>query len=49
MLRDALGRPPFDPGRVSDEEQLSRVIEQVRFLNGGDLDDDIAMLVLGYS
>ena len=49
VLRDALGRPPFDPGRVSDEEQLSRVIEQVRFLNGGDLDDDIAMLVLGYS
>jgi serine phosphatase RsbU (regulator of sigma subunit) len=47
LLRDVLGAPPFDPGRVSDDRLLSRLIEQVRALNGGDLDDDIAILALG--
>jgi serine phosphatase RsbU (regulator of sigma subunit) len=49
LMLDALGTPPFDPGRVSDDALLSRLIDQVRHLNGGDLDDDIAILALGYS
>jgi serine phosphatase RsbU (regulator of sigma subunit) len=49
LMRDALGTPPFDPGRVSDDALLGRLIDQVRNLNGGDLDDDIAILALGYS
>jgi serine phosphatase RsbU (regulator of sigma subunit) len=49
LLRDVLGAPPFDPGRVSDDVLLSQLIEQVRDLNGGDLDDDIAILALGYA
>jgi len=49
LLRDALGAPPFDPGRVSDDRLLSRLIEEVRNLNSGDLDDDIAILALGYA
>ena len=48
LLRDALGAPPFDPGRVGDA-LLSRLIDQVRNLNSGDLSDDIAILALGYS
>lgn len=48
MLHDVLGPPPFDPGKLSDEELLNRVIEQVRDLNSGDLDDDVAMLAMGY-
>ena len=49
LVRDAQGGPPFDPGRVSDDALLGRLIDQVRNLNGGDLDDDIAILALGYS
>lgn len=49
LVRDALGTPPFDPRLVSDDALLNRLIEQVRYLNGGDLDDDIAILALGYS
>jgi len=49
LMRDALGAPPFDPGRVSDDALLSRLIEQVRTLNSGDLNDDIAILALGYA
>jgi serine phosphatase RsbU (regulator of sigma subunit) len=49
LLRDGLGAPPFDPGRVSDDSLLSQLIERVRDLNGGDLDDDIAILGLGYA
>ena len=44
-----LGAPPFDFGRVSDDALLDRLIDQVRNLNGGDLNDDIAMLALGFS
>jgi hypothetical protein len=49
LMEDALGTPPFDPGRVSDDALLSRLIEQVRNLNSGDLNDDIAVLALGYA
>jgi serine phosphatase RsbU (regulator of sigma subunit) len=49
LLQDALGAPPFDFGRVSDDALLGRLIDQVRNLNGGDLNDDIAMLALGFS
>ena len=36
-------------GTPVDGELLDRVIGQVRELNGGDLDDDLAVLALGYS
>jgi serine phosphatase RsbU (regulator of sigma subunit) len=49
LLRDALGTPPFDPGQVSDDALLNRLIDQVSSLNSGDLDDDIAILALGYA
>jgi serine phosphatase RsbU (regulator of sigma subunit) len=34
--------------RPRDERLLDRLVEQVRELNGGDLDDDMAMLALGF-
>jgi len=49
LLRDALGAPPVDPGRVRDDALLNLLIDQVRQLNGGDLNDDVAVLALGYS
>jgi serine phosphatase RsbU (regulator of sigma subunit) len=49
LIRDALGTSPFDPGQLVDDALLSRLIDQVRELNDGDLDDDIAILVLGCS
>ena len=49
LVRDALGAPPFDPGRISDDALLGQLIDQVRDLNSGDLNDDIAMLGLGCS
>lgn len=44
LIRDARGGPdqPAD-------ELLDKVIDRVRELNGGDLDDDLAALVLGFS
>src|SRR5271170_3163457 len=36
-------------GTLADDVLLDRVIEDVRELNGGDLDDDLAILALGYS
>ena len=36
-------------GMPADDVLLDRVIEHVRELNGGDLDDDLAILALGYS
>ena len=36
-------------GGLVDEELLDRVIDEVRELNGGDLDDDLAALALGFS
>ena len=49
LVQDALGAPPFDSGRASGDALLGRLIEQVRSLNSGDLNDDIAILALGYS
>jgi serine phosphatase RsbU (regulator of sigma subunit) len=34
--------------RPRDEELLGRVVDHVRELNGGDLDDDLAVLTLGF-
>jgi serine phosphatase RsbU (regulator of sigma subunit) len=36
-------------GPSADDVLLDRVIEDVRELNGGDLDDDLAILALGYA
>ena len=36
-------------GPSADDVLLDRVIENVRELNGGDLDDDLAILALGYA
>jgi serine phosphatase RsbU (regulator of sigma subunit) len=44
LIRDALGAAD-QPG----EELLDQVIDRVRELNGGDLDDDLAVLALGFS
>lgn len=49
LLRDAVDAPPYDPRRVSDDALLNRLIDQVSSLNSGDLDDDIAILALGYT
>ncbi len=49
LVRDALGPGPYDPGRVSEDGLLRRLIEQVRKLNGGELTDDTAILALGYA
>jgi serine phosphatase RsbU (regulator of sigma subunit) len=49
LVRDALGPPPYDPGQASEEQLLRRLMEQVRKLNFGELNDDIAILALGYS
>jgi serine phosphatase RsbU (regulator of sigma subunit) len=44
LIRDALGGPD-QPG----DELLDKVIDRVRELNGGDLDDDLAVLALSFS
>ena len=44
LIRDSLSAPD-KPG----EELLDQVIDRVRELNGGDLDDDLAVLALGFS
>ena len=49
LVRDALGTPPYDLAKTSEDALLGRLIEQVRSLNSGDLNDDIAILALGYS
>jgi serine phosphatase RsbU (regulator of sigma subunit) len=49
LVRDAVGTPPFDPARVCDDALLKQLIDQVRSLNSGDLDDDIAILALRHS
>ena len=46
LVRDALGVPPFSLGGVHDDALLDRLIDQVRDLNSGELDDDIAILAL---
>jgi serine phosphatase RsbU (regulator of sigma subunit) len=47
LIRAALGSP--GQVRVPDDQLLGQVIDQVRELAGGDLDDDLAILALGYS
>jgi serine phosphatase RsbU (regulator of sigma subunit) len=57
LIRDALRTtPPADGngeasavGSPAGGRLLDQVIEHVRDLNGGDLDDDLAILALGYS
>jgi serine phosphatase RsbU (regulator of sigma subunit) len=49
LVRDALGPLPYDPGQASEEQLLRRLMEQVRKLSSGELNDDIAILALGYS
>ena len=44
LIRESLSAPDR-PG----EELLDQVIDRVRELNGGDLDDDLAVLALGFS
>jgi serine phosphatase RsbU (regulator of sigma subunit) len=36
------------PRRSRDEQLLDQLVERVRVLNGGELDDDLAVLALGY-
>ena len=49
-LMDLIKRAQLAAGSpAADGELLDRVIEHVRELNGGDLDDDLAILALGYA
>jgi serine phosphatase RsbU (regulator of sigma subunit) len=43
-VQDPVGQPP---GRQASERLVDAVISHARELNGGDLDDDLAVLVLG--
>jgi hypothetical protein len=45
---ELLNLVPSVPGKPG-EELLDQVIDRVRELNGGDLDDDLAVLALGFS
>ncbi len=47
-LMDLLREVPSVPGQPR-EEQLDQLIDRVRQLNGGNLDDDLAVLALGFS
>jgi len=47
-LIDLLNLVPSIPGKPG-EELLDQVIDRVRELNGGDLEDDLAVLALGFS
>jgi serine phosphatase RsbU (regulator of sigma subunit) len=47
-LMDLIREVPSTPGKPR-EELLDQVIDRVRELNGGDLDDDLAVLALGFS
>jgi serine phosphatase RsbU (regulator of sigma subunit) len=53
LIRDVLGSSSpvsaCEDAPLADEALLDRVIERVRELNGGDLDDDLAILALCYS
>jgi len=49
LIRDALRSVSQDGARPAGEELLDQVIDHVRELNGGDLDDDLAVLALGFS
>jgi serine phosphatase RsbU (regulator of sigma subunit) len=51
LIRNALRAGPLGPARgtLVDEELLDQVIDQVRELNGRELDDDLAVLALGFT
>jgi serine phosphatase RsbU (regulator of sigma subunit) len=49
LLTEALGDSDAKAGMLVDERLLDRVIDDVRGLNGGDLDDDLAVLALSYA
>ena len=60
LIRDVIGSAPAQGGSTpeaqlgvvrapTDDQLLDLVIEQVRELNGRDLDDDLAILSLGYA
>ena len=55
LIREALRAVPAGNGEAgavaapADGQLLDRVIDQVRELNGRDLDDDLAILALSYS
>jgi serine phosphatase RsbU (regulator of sigma subunit) len=53
LIRDALRSPGIGPDRNGDrppgDQLLDQVIDHVRELNGGELDDDLAILALGFS
>lgn len=49
LVRGALGIAPLDLAGASQDGLLDRLIEQVHELNGGDLNDDIAILAVGCS
>jgi serine phosphatase RsbU (regulator of sigma subunit) len=51
LIRNALRSAPpgADHGALVNEQLLDQVIDQVRELNGRELDDDLAVLALGFS
>jgi serine phosphatase RsbU (regulator of sigma subunit) len=51
LIRNALrAAPPGPPrGTLVDEDLIDQVIDQVRELNGRELDDDLAVLALGFT
>jgi hypothetical protein len=60
LIRDVIGSAPAQAGSTpeaqlgvvrapTDDQLLDLVIEHVRELNGRDLDDDLAILSLGYA
>jgi serine phosphatase RsbU (regulator of sigma subunit) len=49
LVREALGPTPLDPAAVTGDTLLTELIDRVRGLNQGDLNDDIAILALGRS
>ena len=51
LIRNALRAAPpgVSRGTLVDEELLDQVIDQVRELNGRELDDDLAVLALGFT
>jgi serine phosphatase RsbU (regulator of sigma subunit) len=46
LIAKAMDDPDPDAGHPDDDELLDRLVEQVCQLNGGDLDDDLAILAL---
>jgi serine phosphatase RsbU (regulator of sigma subunit) len=47
LIAEAVDGPDPASGHPDDDELLDRLVDRVRALNGGDLDDDLAILALG--